>query len=66
MYLKERRKVGMVAGLTYGADLFGACLGAVAVSALILPILGVNATCYAVSLVNLASLVVILGYRPQR
>ena len=66
MYLKERKKVGLVAGLTYGADLFGACLGAVAVSALILPILGVNATCWAVSLVNLASLVVILGYRPRR
>ncbi len=65
IYLRERKQVGLVAGLTYGADLFGACLGAVAVSALILPILGVNATCYAVSLVNLASLIVILGYRPR-
>ena len=65
IYLRKRKRVGLVAGLTYGADLFGACLGAVAVSALILPILGVNATCYAVALVNLASLVVILGYRPR-
>ncbi len=63
IYLKEQKRVGMVAGLTYGADLFGACLGAVAVSALILPILGLYATCYAVALVNLATLVVILGYR---
>lgn len=66
IYLRERGRVGMVAGLTYGADLFGACLGAAAVSALILPVLGVYATCYGVALVNLASLIVILGYRPRR
>ncbi|MDP8235622.1 MAG: fused MFS/spermidine synthase [Candidatus Erginobacter occultus] len=66
IYLKRRPKVGLVAGLTYGADILGACVGAVAVSALILPILGVYATCYAVALVNLASLIVILGYRPRQ
>ncbi len=63
MYLKQRKQVGLVAGMTYGVDLLGACLGALAVSALILPILGVAATCYAVALLNLSSLIVIMGYR---
>jgi len=55
--------MGLVSGLTYGFDLLGACLGAIVISALVLPILGVAATCYAVFCLNLTSLIVIHAYR---
>ena len=66
IYLRGRKRMGLVAGLTYGFDLLGACLGAIVISALILPILGVAATCYAVSFLNLTSLIVIRAYRGNR
>jgi hypothetical protein len=58
--------MGLVAGLTYGFDLLGACLGAIVISALVLPIIGVAATCYAVFCLNLTGLIVILGYCKNR
>jgi len=63
IYLRGRKRMGLVAGLTYGFDLLGACLGAIVISALVLPILGVAATCYAVFCLNLTSLIVIHAYR---
>ncbi|MDP8213728.1 MAG: fused MFS/spermidine synthase [Candidatus Euphemobacter frigidus] len=63
IYLKSRKRLGMVSGLVYGFDLLGACLGALLISAFVLPIMGVAATCYAVTLLNLSSLVVIGGYK---
>jgi len=52
-------ETGRVAGLLYGADLVGGCLGAVLGSALLLPILGIPQTCLVVALVGLAGLVVL-------
>lgn len=66
IYLKRQNRVGMVSGLSYGFDLLGACLGALLISALILPVLGVAVTCYAVTLLNLTSLIVIIAYRPAK
>ncbi|HDL64508.1 MAG TPA: hypothetical protein ENH12_03875, partial [Proteobacteria bacterium] len=63
IYLRGKKRMGLVAGLTYGFDLIGACLGAILISALVLPILGVAATCYAVFFLNLTGLVVIHAYR---
>ncbi len=63
IYLGGKGEVGRTAGLVYGADLLGACLGALLVSALLIPILGVFATCLAASLLNLAALIVILARR---
>ena len=65
IYLKRQNRVGMVSGLSYGFDLLGACLGALLISALVLPVLGVAVTCYAVTLLNLTSLIVIIAYRPS-
>jgi len=62
IYLRRRRRPGLVSGLVYGFDLIGACLGALLISGLVLPLLGISATCYAVALINLASLVVIGVY----
>ena len=66
IYLRGRKRMGLVSGLTYGFDLLGACLGAIVISALVLPILGVAATCYAVFFLNLTSLIIIHAYRGNR
>jgi spermidine synthase len=52
--------VGRVAGLIYGADLVGACLGAFLSSALLIPVLGIPQTCYAVALLSLAGVALLV------
>jgi spermidine synthase len=52
--------VGRVAGLIYGADLVGACLGAFLSSALLIPVLGIPQTCYAVALLSLAGVMLLV------
>jgi spermidine synthase len=49
-----------VAGLIYGADLVGACFGAVLSSVLVTPLLGIPQTCYAVAILALGGLVLLL------
>ncbi|MEA1927606.1 MAG: hypothetical protein U9N73_05320, partial [Candidatus Auribacterota bacterium] len=66
IYLRKHKKMGLVSGLIYGFDLLGACLGAIVISALVLPILGVAATCYAVVFLNLTGLIVIHAYRGNK
>lgn len=56
IYLGRREEVGRVAGLSYGVDLFGSCLGALLTGAILIPILGIPRTCLAISLINLAVL----------
>ena len=63
IYLSGGKKLGGAAGKVYGYDLLGACLGAILISTLVIPILGVAATCYAAALINLTSLIVILAFR---
>ena len=52
--------VGRGAGLIYGADLVGACLGAFLSSALLIPVLGIPQTCYAVALLSLAGVMLLV------
>ena len=52
--------MGRVAGLIYGADLVGACLGAFLSSALLIPVLGIPQTCYAVALLSLAGVMLLV------
>ena len=54
--------VGRVAGLIYGADLAGACLGAFLSSAFLIPVLGIPQTCYVVALLSLAGVVLLLEW----
>ncbi len=51
---------GRVAGLIYGADLVGACLGAILTSIFFVPVLGLPQTCYAIALVSAAGLVALV------
>jgi len=60
LYLESREGLVRVAGLTYGLDLFGSCLGAILVSIFLLPILGVPVVCLLVALLNVVSLVLLL------
>jgi len=60
LYLQSRKGLVRAAGLTYGLDLFGSCLGALLVSILLLPILGILAVCLLVAVLNLVSLVILL------
>jgi spermidine synthase len=53
LYFKEDREVATSAGLIYGVDLIGSCIGALLSSLLFIPILGVFKTCFIVSGINL-------------
>jgi len=56
LYLAGEEGIGKAAGLTYGVDLFGSCIGAILTGAILIPILGIPQTCLAISLMNLAVL----------
>ncbi len=60
LYLQSRKGLVQAAGLTYGLDLFGSCLGALLVSVFLLPILGIPASCLLVAILNGVSLVLLL------
>ncbi len=49
-------EAGRAAGLLYGADLVGGCVGALLASVLLVPVLGIPQTCAAVAFVGLAGL----------
>jgi spermidine synthase len=52
--IRMRGNAGHTAGLLYGADLVGGCLGALLGAVLLVPVLGIPQTCAAVALVALA------------
>jgi spermidine synthase len=51
---------GRVAGMLYGADLVGGCLGAILSAVFFVPVLGIPQTCAVVALVGLAGLLVLV------
>jgi spermidine synthase len=51
-------------GLTYGIDLFGACLGAILTSVFLIPIIGIPMTCFLVAGLNLVGLALLWKTRP--
>ena len=60
LYLRSSSlEIGRSAGLTYGLDLFGSCLGAVLTTIFLLPIIGIPMTCLLVSGLNLVGLVLL-------
>lgn len=65
IYLEDRKEIGYTAGITYGIDLFGSCLGVLLISAFILPVLGIAKTCLVTAIVNLGSLILIVKARPS-
>jgi spermidine synthase len=55
-----RGQADRAAGMLYGADLVGGCLGALASAVLLVPVLGIPQTCAAMLLVGLAGLLALL------
>ncbi len=53
-------EIGKTAGITYGVDLLGAFIGSLFASIFLIPILGIIKTCVLVSLLNIATLVILL------
>jgi len=61
LYIESKSaKVGYSAGLTYGIDLFGSCLGAVLVSIFLIPIIGIPMSCFLIAGLNLVGLILLL------
>jgi len=60
IYLEDREKLGRVAGLSYGLDLLGACLGSFLAAAFLVPILGIFQTCFLVAVINATVLAILL------
>lgn len=59
LFIEVRKTAGVAAGMTYGLDLVGSCVGALLVSVFLVPILGIMHTCVQVSVLNLTGLVLI-------
>lgn len=60
MLVRREGTAGRVAGLLYGADLVGGCLGALLGSVILIPVLGIPYTCVVVALVALAGLLALV------
>ncbi|MFA5143901.1 MAG: hypothetical protein WC522_07045 [Candidatus Omnitrophota bacterium] len=46
------RDIGAVAGMTYGVDLIGSCLGALVTGVFLIPVLGIPESCWAAAALN--------------
>jgi len=58
-FSEEKKGIGRLAGLIYGIDLLGSCMGALLASAILVPILGVFQTCLLVAFLNTTVLILI-------
>ena len=64
LYIKTVRvEPGQSAGLTYGIDLFGSCLGAILIPAFLIPVIGIYTSCFLVAGLNLIGLMLLLWSR---
>lgn len=62
LYLKSiKAGPGRSAGLTYGIDLFGACLGAVLVAIFLIPIVGIYMSCFLIAGLNFVAFILLLA-----
>ncbi len=60
-WLKGREAMGGTAGLLYACDLLGAFVGAVAVSVVLIPVLGILETCLLAAALKLGSLMLVMA-----
>jgi spermidine synthase len=61
--LRDTGRVGRTAGLIYGLDLLGSCLGALLAGAILVPVLGVLGTCWWLAVLNGCVFVLLLVAR---
>ncbi|MBD3427280.1 MAG: hypothetical protein GF409_08710 [Candidatus Omnitrophica bacterium] len=60
IYMQDRSEIGRTAGLSYGLDLLGACVGALLAAAFLVPVLGIFGTCFLTALINVTVLALLL------
>ncbi len=60
LWLQEMPGVARAAGLTYGTDLFGSCLGALFVTTILIPLYGVPFACVIAAALGLSSVLFLL------
>jgi spermidine synthase len=60
IYLGNRHEGGQVAGLTYGVDLWGSCLGAFLPGIFLIPVLGIIWSCFVIAAINLSVLMILV------
>ena len=61
--LRSSGGVGRIAGITYGLDLLGACIGSFLAAAFFVPVLGIFMTCLVAALINTVILGILLMSR---
>ena len=65
MWLKGREDLRGGAGLLYASDLVGAFLGSIAVSVVLIPVLGILETCLLAATLKLGSLLLVATLTPR-
>ncbi|MDD5281459.1 MAG: hypothetical protein PHC37_02180 [Candidatus Omnitrophica bacterium] len=60
IYLGNKQEKGQIAGLTYGVDLAGSCLGAFLTGIFLIPILGIVWSCLAIAVINFSVLIMLI------
>jgi len=66
--LADKENTGRAAGLTYGIDLAGSCLGALCTGAILIPVIGIAQTCTALAGINFvisAMLIFMIYWKPR-
>jgi spermidine synthase len=63
VYLKEREEIGRIGGLIYGVDLAGSASGALVISVIILPIMGIAQGISLIVVMNLSAILCLGGIR---
>ncbi|MCX5677664.1 MAG: hypothetical protein NTY76_00950 [Candidatus Omnitrophica bacterium] len=59
--LNNEEERGHVAGINYGRDLFGSCIGALVTGLFLLPILGLPKTCLVIAALSFKTLIVLIA-----
>jgi spermidine synthase len=65
IWLGRRESQRGTAGVLYASDLAGAFLGAILVSVILIPVLGILATCVLAAMLKLGSLLLVLTLTPR-
>ena len=59
--LNNEEERGRTAGINYGRDLFGSCIGALVTGLFLLPIMGIPKTCLVIAALNFKILLVLIA-----
>jgi spermidine synthase len=64
--ISDASATGRVAGVSYGVDLLGSCIGALVAAAFLIPVLGIFQTCLLAAFMNFMVLALLLQYNRGR